>query len=695
MKNEETSREGNQVANLVEHLDIESIDEPCRTIPRQRIVNSLNYLHFQDETVVLRFRHSRYNAVLSIEALPQPCSGESLTCKWRNPGEQLLRKLANYELVNIRLTDGENLLFAQPMVNILHQDYITLTLPENCFQRKMRKVRRHRCNNIPVEVLQSGIKFQGALIDFSALSFRIEISERPPDVTFKLLNTEANVTIIIFSRVGGEILYSGNCRIIKRTNNREKRIFVLEALEQTIQRYKQKDYRSQRQTLHPSPNIVFTHPFTGKLINLETSNLSASGFLVEESYEESVLVPGMILPQIGIEVAGDLTISCKAQVIHRTLAKDDNNQLLARCGIAAIDMGMDDQMRLSSLLHHAKDRKSYVSTRIDLNELWRFFFETGFIYPNKYALMHTKKEQFKETFKKLYANTDIARHFIYQERGRIQAHMTALRVYEYSWLTEHHASRSRNNRAGLEVMNQIHRYINDSYSFYTTHMSFIIGYYRPDNRFADRIYSGCVKVIQDPKKCSFDTFGYFSFNKGFVTSELIQEGLHLQETVEDDLYELAQFYEHVSSGLMLSALDLEPHMLHAHELDEEYKKIGFHRERHLFSLKSGGNVQAIFMVLISNPGLNMSDVTNCIHVFVLDSKNVSPANISSVLSALSKFYDQESIPVLLFPAHYGQNNQAISKKRYNLFVVDVQYSDDYLNYMEHLINKWHHEKAQS
>src|SRR5208337_800961 len=320
MKNEETSREGNQVANLEEHLDIESIDEPCRTIPRQRLVNSLNYHHFQDETVVLRFRHSRYNTVLSIEAFPQPCGGESLTCKWRNPGEQFLRKLANYEFVNLRLTDGENLLFAQPTVNILHQDYITLTLPENCFQRKVRKVRRHRCSNIPVEVLQSGIKFQGALIDFSALSFSLEIFERPPDVTFKLLNTEANVIVIIFGGVGGEILYSGNCRIIKHTNSLGKRIFVLEALEQTIQRYKPKDFRSQRQILHPSPNIVFKHPFTGKLLNLEVCNLSASGCMVEESYEDSVLVPGIILPEVGIELAGGVTISFKAQVIHRTLA---------------------------------------------------------------------------------------------------------------------------------------------------------------------------------------------------------------------------------------------------------------------------------------------------------------------------------------------------------------------------------------
>jgi len=691
MESKEAGREGGKVVNLVKQLNIVSTDESCRAITRQRLINALNFLNFQDETVILRFRHSIYNTVLSIEALPQPCSGESITCKWRTPGEQLHRKLTNYEFVDLRLSDGENLLFAQPKVNVIQPDYITLTLPESCFERKVRKVRRHRCNNIPVDLVQSGIKFQGALLDFSALSFSIELFERPPDVTFKLLNPEANVIIIIFSRVGGEILYSGNCLIIKHTNSQEKRTFVLEVQEQTIQRHKPKNFRSQRQTLHPSPTIAFTHPLTGKLINLEASNLSASGFLVEEFYEDSVLVPGVILPQVGIELAGDLTISCKAQVIHRTLARDDDNHLIARCGITAIDMDMDDQLRLSSLLHNSKDRKSCVSTRIDLNELWRFFFETGFIYPNKYALMHTKKEQFKETYKKLYENPRIARHFIYQERGRIQAHMSTLRIYEHTWITHHHASRSRYNRAGLEVMNQIHRYINDFYSLYTTHMSFIIGYYRPENRFSERVYSGCVKAIHDPKKCSFDTFCYFCFNKGFVPSEFIQEGLRLRETVEDDLYELAQFYEHVSSGLMLSALDLEPHMLHAHALDEEYRKTGFRRERHLFSLKRGDEVKAIFVVLISDPGLNMSEVTNCIHVFVLDSENVSPATINSVLSALSKFYNQESVPVLLFPAHYGEKNQAISQKRYNLFVVDVQYSDDYLKYMDSLINKSRHE----
>ncbi len=691
MKNEATGQEGNQVANLVEQLDIASIDGSCKAITRQRLINALNYVHFQDETVILRFRHSRYNTLLPVAALPQPCSGDSITCKWKNPGAQLQSKLANYEFVDLRLTDGKNLLFAQPKVNIIQPEYITLTLSESCFEQKVRKVRRHRCNNIPVDVIQSGIKFQGSLVDFSSLSFSIEILEKPPASTFKLLNPEANVIIMIFSCFGGEILYSGNCRIIKHANSQKKRILALEALEQTIQRYKPRNYRSQRQKIHTSPNIVFTHPLTGKLINLEVSNLSAGGFLVEESFEDSVLVPGMILPEVSIELAGDLTISCKAQVIHRSLAKDDNNQLLARSGIAAIDMDMNDQLRLSSLLHHAKDQKSYVSTRVDLDELWRFFFETGFIYPSKYALMQTKKEQFKETFKKLYANPHIARHYIHQERGRIQAHMTTLRVYEHTWINQHHASRSHYNRAGLEVMNQSYRNFNDFHLFYATQMSFIIGYYRPENRFSDQIYNGCIKAVNDPNKCSIYSFGYFYFNKSFVPGELIREGLQLRETVEDDLGELAQFCERFSSGLMLSALDLEPHMLYAHGLNDEYKKIGFHRERHLFTLKKGREVKAIFVVMVSDAGLNMSEVTNCIHVFVLDSDNVTPATINSVLSALSKFYAEESIPVLLFPAHYGQNNKDLFQKRYNLCIFDLQYLDDYLKFMDNLYNKGRHE----
>ena len=70
------------------------------------------------------------------------------------------------------------------------------------------------------------------------------------------------------------------------------------------------------------------------------------------------------------------------------------------------------------MLHQVQNRNSYVCNDLDLDALWDFLFETGFIYPKKYALIHANKEQIKQTYQKLYTRSpEIARHFVYQENG--------------------------------------------------------------------------------------------------------------------------------------------------------------------------------------------------------------------------------------------------------------------------------------
>lgn len=240
----------------------------------------------------------------------------------------------------------------------------------------------------------------------------------------------------------------------------------------------------------PSPHIVFVHPIIKKLINLEIADISGSGFSVIESHESSVLLPGMIIPELEIEFAPDLKLFCKAQVIYRKI-EDNNGENIIKCGVSFLDMDIQSQAVLSSILHHASNKKSYVCSRIDLDDLWQFFFETGFIYPKKYVHLHKCKEKFKEVYERLYnLNPHIARNFVYLEKGIIQGHISMLRIFEKAWLFHHHASSSVNSKAGLVVLDQISRYVNDFYRLHSTNMTYIISYFRPENRFPNRVFGG-------------------------------------------------------------------------------------------------------------------------------------------------------------------------------------------------------------
>jgi len=105
----------------------------------------------------------------------------------------------------------------------------------------------------------------------------------------------------------------------------------------------------------------------------------------------------------------------------------------------------------------------------------------------------------------------------------------------------------------------------------------------------------------------------------------------------------------------------------------------------LFSLKMNKRLKAIFMVNISDIGLNLSDLTNGIKVIVLDSDDLSREVLYRMLSLVTEKTGQENTSILLFPAAYAEHKDIPFEKIYNLWVSKTQYSDEYFSYVDRLL----------
>ena len=82
--------------------------------------------------------------------------------------------------------------------------------------------------------------------------------------------------------------------------------------------------------------------------------------------------------------------------------------------------------------------------------------------------------------------------------------------------------------------------------------------------------------------------------------------------------------------------------------------------------------------------MNLSDLTNCIHVFVLEPAILPREILLSSFSRLSEYYDQEIVSALIFPKEYAEQNSLPVDKTYNFWVLDVEKSSD--EYFTH-VNK--------
>jgi len=657
-----------------------------KEIRKKHLINKLNYINFQDGTVLVNFKHFKYDHTVSHRARPQPCLGEDLKCLWVKT-DKISQQLSSYKFQEVVIPNGKKIILVKS--NEIHIDDagIRLVLPDMCWEISPRKMTRHYCKGVKVQLIQNSASFYGALIDFCTASFRVEITANPPQ-TFQWIDSNIPAELI-FSN-DNEILYSGECRILKQTGGHKTRSYVLEPARYQIQRFKPKEFRSNRQKLVPSPSIIFNHPFTEKMVNLEIVDLSGSGFSVEEDESNAVLLPGMIIPELELNFASNFSVKCKAQAVYRQIMGDEKDSNWVKCGIAILDMSVEDHGKLLALLHQAKDDHSYMNNRVNMDDLWDFFFESGFIYPKKYAFLEANKEKIKSIYKNLYTqNQNIARHFIYQEKGRIQAHAAMVRFYENAWLIHHHASRKPGiKRSGIAVLDQVGSFSNASHSLYSLHMDYLFCYFRPENKFPNRVFGGVAKEIKNPKAMSLNTFAYFHYQKGSNRELHFSEPWKLIKTESEDLIELEKYYEHKSGGLMLDALDMKSSMVDCDDLSKEFQQLGFKKEKYLFSLKNDVHLKAIFMANISDVGLNMSDLTNCIKVFVLDSNGLSKNILYLTLSFLSAKYEQDEIPVMIYPVSYTEIQSIPYEKLYRLCVLDTQYLDQYFRLLKTLFEKF-------
>lgn len=635
-----------------------------------KLINKLNFINFQEETILVNFRHTKYPRTVTLEAAPLPCLNNKLECHWTSV-ESISNATNGCVFENIFVVSGHRMITASAeLISISDQGAVFL-LPEKCIEVNYRRSRRHPCQGVSAELFQNGARFQGTLIDFSAVSFRVQVLG-DGSRTFNWINDEATLQVVFSNE--SHTLYSAECRIISQTLGHRDRIYLLEPVQARMQRFKAKEIRSCRHELLPLPNAVFRHPFSDKSVDLKVLDLSGSGFSVCEDAESSVLLPGMILPELELRIGNSFSTKCTAQVIYRADESPDAKSRVVRCGLCFLDMDIRDHASLLSLLYLAKNKHSYVSTQVDLDDLWQFFFDTGFIYAQKYHFVQRNKAQLKDTYRRLYTeNPSIARHFIYQEHGNILGHLAMLRFYQGSWLVHHHAAnKSESNHAGLIVLDHLANSINDSYNLKSSKMDYLICYYQPENKFPNRIFGGFLKVLDQKKGCSIDTFAYFHYKRAFSDNWNFSGPWSLTRSTREDLLELEAFYEQHSGGLMLNALDLEPGMTDADELSRDYAEAGFSLNRHLYTLKRNGVVKAVLMINVSDVGLNLSDLTNCVKVLVLDPEQFPKDILLIALSIITHKFQQDEIPVLVYPDSYAESTNLAFERKYTLWAFNAQ-----------------------
>jgi hypothetical protein len=668
------------------------VNQAARKISRETLINRLNYLHFQSATLTVLLTHRHNGRTLRLQARPDACTDEDFSCLWAESPPPGINR-GDFEIRHLEIPHGHHILQVELRHPQLIEGGLRCQLPDICHQLMSRRIRRHFCKDIKVSVIQNGAIFSGELEDFSSAAFRLELRAEPPQ-TFQWLKIDEPITAIFAQE--GQTLLSISGQLLRSHGTRERHTVVIAPALTQQRRFAPKKHRNRRLELRPAPEAVFTHPLTKNLIRLDVTDLSGAGMAVIEAPQEAQLLPGMQIESLDLRLADSFSLSCKAQVVYCVSQDESEESSPLRCGLAILDMDVSDHTRLMALLHRADDRSKGVCPRIDLDQLWEFFFASGFIYPQKYHSLQEYREEFKATYAKLYDSApEIARHFIYQENSRIVGHMAMLRQFSNSWLIHHHAAdRTHSRTAGLETLQLVGEAVNEAQALYSAHMDYVMCFFRPENRFPQRIFGGVANHYDDPSLCSVDTFDYFHYRKEYELKWRDGGAWDLVPAHAEDLLDLEAFYRNKSDGLMLQAMDLTPQQHEDTALQECYKKAGFQRQKSLFALKKEGRTIALFMLLRTEVGLNLSNLTDAITVLVLDNKALPREAFFTAICTLAAKYPHDEIPVLTYPADYAASQSIEVEKQYSLWVLDCQHLDPYFDFCSNYFKRMNRPKKE-
>jgi len=649
----------------LKRIDFKRSFPPLKKIKQKMFINTLNHIHFIGGQVFALMVYPLTKEEFLFRVDLEPCVETVVICKVSENGDQ---NLENFEFKCLIVDDGKSviMMMADP-VNI-SEKALTLKLHHEGSLFSERQTKRFQCYLVDATIVQKAFEIRGTLQDFTPMGLRIKIDD-VYGTCIKTIDLKENLIIKLFKQQ--DLVFSGECKCIRYEDC--GKTVIVSPLKTQQARFKKNKFRNARLNLVPTPKITFYHPFTNKRVTYELQDFTTSGFSVYEHSERSQLIPGLILSNVTLLFAGGYRMSCCAKVVYAL--KRGNSTI--RYGFAISDMDVVTYNQLFDIYTNASDMHANFSREVDMDALWEFFFESGFIYPKKYVSLSSYKEEFKQTYKKLYHNSpEVFANFTYQQNGKIFGHVSIIKAYERTWMIHQLAAKPIDGkRTGLYVLNHVLNYFDGLYRMPSVGMDYMIFYFRPENRFPDYFFGGFCRELNNPKGCSIDCFAYL--NCALPRKKSLPTGWALHECTEMDLACLHAGYKRISGGLMIDAFCLDKKRDQIYSIADLYSKYDLKRKFASFVLKAEGQPKAYFIIDESDMGVNLSELLNSIKVIITDDDGISWQILHTSLGHFAEIYSKDKVPILLYPYTFLDNQGIAYEKRYNLWILNTQYGYEY------------------
>jgi len=418
-------------------------------------------------------------------------------------------------------------------------------------------------------------------------------------------------------------LFYGMYHFFKTKTRRENGGFLLDAPE-TI--YKAKRRRALRIRPGTLPfRFGFLHPILGRKFVFPVRDLSTRGLCFEGDYQQSILWKGFSLRGCELCMGEERLPVGTVEIRSVSSPVNEDGQVEPRCGVEFMDLPLGTERRISLHILRENNPKIRTLTSEKIDNLWNLFYESGFIYPSKEAYIKKIKAEINETWKKLLSEeTSFYKNLVFREGEQEMGTASAVQAYENTWMFQHLAATGHPTKLVPKyVMLGLAQFLMENQE-----IQYLIAYFRPDNSFPTKIFSGFLDAYPLEDHILFTRYSYLALDldeadpvaprAGLPTAASAGGGCVVEAALSEDREVVESYFQKALHPLLIRSRSLYRDTLQLPETSARFFGRGLLRERHcLVARGAGQRISAFALLENASPGINLSGLLNTFSIWSL------------------------------------------------------------------------------
>lgn len=416
--------------------------------------------------------------------------------------------------------------------------------------------------------------------------------------------------------------------------------------------------------------------------------ISSTGFSFAFDPTHDLFPPGARLSRIQLALDGR-TVTCSGSV--RNIGPIAGNPHLVRCGVVFDELAPAERIHLADAVMRNRYPGLVDARELTFEQLWDFFRETRFVYPQKLAMLEPILPEVERTFAALRGPSDrIFKSLLYREGSAPIGYLSCVRGYRRTWVIQHLAGFTRARaRQAPQVLNAgVAEYIEHNA------IEYVKIYFRPENKWPSRVFGGFARRVNDPHRSDLRTFEHLVLPvDAQVPAQALAQDIRVIEATSGDLAAVERHYVAAGESLLARSDDLTRSSLELSDVGGDFRQLGLVRRRVILLAMLGDVPAGAALCELTSPGVNLSELFSAARMAIFAQPGLEPARAAeladatraALLRATLDFYrtNGRRFAVALLPENdpAATMAKAFSHKRYTCWTV---HRPLYRRFCEHL-----------